>query len=89
DPHRGAHFVSVIAMVTPGGSEHVVEGVWPGRIAPAARGAGGFGYDPIFIPDGQDPAAERTVGEWTDAEKSVVSHRARAFRELAPLLAGL
>lgn len=89
DPHRTARFVSVIALVTPDGVERTVEGVWPGRIAVAERGEGGFGYDPVFIPDGQDPASERTVGEWTDAEKTAQSHRARAFASLAPLLAEL
>jgi XTP/dITP diphosphohydrolase len=79
DPHRGAQFVSTIALVVPGGDEHVVEGVWPGRLALAASGDGGFGYDPIFIPEGQDPAAERTVGEWSAAEKNA----------LAPLLSAL
>jgi XTP/dITP diphosphohydrolase len=86
DPHRTAHFTSVIALVLPGGGEHVVEGIWPGRIATAARGTGGFGYDPVFIPDEQPTAVERTVGEWTDAEKAVASHRARAFAALQPLL---
>jgi XTP/dITP diphosphohydrolase len=87
DPHRTAQFVSTIALVTPDGAEHVVEGRWPGRLAVAASGSGGFGYDPIFIPDGQDAASERTVGEWTAEEKNASSHRARAFRELVPLLA--
>lgn len=89
DPHRGAQFVSTIALVVPGGDEHVVEGVWPGRLALAASGDGGFGYDPIFIPEGQDPAAERTVCEWSAAEKNAASHRARAFVALAPLLSAL
>lgn len=86
DPHRTAEFVSTIALVTPDGAEHVVEGRWPGRLATAPRGPGGFGYDPIFIPDGQDPAAERTVGEWTAEQKNAASHRARAFTALVPLL---
>lgn len=89
DPHRTAQFVSTIALVTPGGAERVVEGVWPGRLATAAAGVGGFGYDPVFIPDGQDAAAERTVAEWSAAEKNAASHRARAFIALAPLLAAL
>lgn len=88
DPHRAAHFTSVIALVTPDGTEHVVEGIWPGRLAVAASGGGGFGYDPIFIPDGQG-AEERTVGDFTDAEKQAQSHRARAFAQLAPLLSTL
>jgi XTP/dITP diphosphohydrolase len=86
DPHRTAQFVSTIALVTPDGGDHVVEGRWPGRLAVAASGSGGFGYDPIFIPDGQDVGSERTVGEWTAEEKNAASHRARAFRELVPLL---
>ncbi|MFV0374665.1 non-canonical purine NTP pyrophosphatase [Microbacterium sp.] len=89
DPHRTAQFVSVIALVTPGGAEHVVEGVWPGRLAVAAAGEGGFGYDPVFIPDGQQAGVERTVGEWSAAEKYADSHRTRAFRALVPLLGGL
>jgi XTP/dITP diphosphohydrolase len=91
DPHRAAQFVSTIALVVPGqpAQEHVVEGVWPGRLAGAPSGAGGFGYDPIFIPDGQELSAERTVGEWSADEKNAASHRARAFVALGPLLASL
>lgn len=88
DPHRTAHYNSTIALVTPNGIEHTVEGIWPGRLAREPRGEGGFGYDPIFIPDGQH-GDERSVGEWTAEEKNAVSHRARAFRELGPLLAAL
>lgn len=87
DPHRAAHFTSTIALVTPDGAEHVVVGEWPGRLARAASGGGGFGYDPIFIPDGQPAGEERTVGDFTDEEKQSQSHRARAFAELVPLLA--
>lgn len=89
DPHRSAHFTSTIALVIPGGAEHVVVGEWPGRLARAASGGGGFGYDPIFIPDGQPEGAERTVGDFSDEEKQSQSHRARAFAALVPLLAGL
>lgn len=88
DPRRTAHFTSVIALVAPGGAEHVVEGIWPGRLATAPSGGGGFGYDPIFIPDGQ-AAPERTVAEWTAAEKNAGSHRARAFVRLTELLRDL
>lgn len=88
DPHRSARFVSVIALVLPDGREWTVRGEWPGRLAHAASGDGGFGYDPVFIPDGQT-ASERTVGEFTAAEKQAVSHRARAFEALVPLLADL
>ncbi|MEV4667893.1 RdgB/HAM1 family non-canonical purine NTP pyrophosphatase [Microbacterium sp. LWO12-1.2] len=86
DPHRTAHFNSTIALVTPDGREHVVVGNWPGRLAHAPSGGGGFGYDPIFIPDGQDEGAERTVGDFTAEEKQSQSHRARAFTQLVPLL---
>lgn len=89
DPHRAAQFHSTIALVTADGAEHTVVGVWPGRLAHAPKGPGGFGYDPIFIPDGQDAGSERTVGEFTDAEKQSQSHRARAFQALIPLLAEL
>jgi len=91
DPHRTAQFVSTIALVMPGttAKERVVEGRWRGRLASAASGAGGFGYDPIFIPDGQPAGAERTVGQWEAAEKNAASHRARAFVALTPLLAEL
>lgn len=91
DPHRTAQFVSTIALVVPGdGSrEGVVEGVWPGRLASEPAGDGGFGYDPVFIPDGQPEGEERTVGEWTSLQKNASSHRARAFEALAPLLAEL
>ncbi|MDQ0642155.1 RdgB/HAM1 family non-canonical purine NTP pyrophosphatase [Microbacterium murale] len=88
DPHRSAQFVSTIALVTPEGAEHTVAGVWPGRLAREAAGGGGFGYDPIFIPDGQ-VGPERSVGEFTDEEKQAQSHRARAFQALIPLLATL
>jgi len=89
DPHRAAHFTSTIALVTPDGAEHVVIGNWPGRLARSASGGGGFGYDPIFIPDGQATGEERTVGDFTAEEKQAQSHRARAFAELVPLLAEL
>ncbi|MCK2037309.1 RdgB/HAM1 family non-canonical purine NTP pyrophosphatase [Microbacterium sp. SSW1-49] len=86
DPHRRAHFNSTIALVTPEGREYVVVGEWPGRLAQGASGGGGFGYDPIFIPDGQKEGTERTVGDFSAEEKQAQSHRARAFAELVPLL---
>lgn len=91
DPHRTAQFVSTIALVVPGDAERedVVTGVWPGRLATRAAGVGGFGYDPIFIPDGQPAGAERTVGEWSAEEKNAASHRSRSFAALASLLTRL
>lgn len=89
DPHRTAHYNSTIALVTPAGVEHTVEGIWPGRLATAPRGDGGFGYDPVFIADDQEDGAQRTAAELSSDEKNAVSHRARAFVELEPLLAQL
>lgn len=80
---RGAHYTSVIALVSPDGSERTVEGIWPGTLLRAPRGEGGFGYDPVFRPEGE----ERSVAELAAEEKNAVSHRARAFEKLAPLLA--
>ncbi|GGO59420.1 non-canonical purine NTP pyrophosphatase [Microbacterium nanhaiense] len=85
DEDRTAHYTSVIALVTPTGEEHTVEGIWPGRIAREPRGDGGFGYDPIFVPEG----SEKSAAELTAAEKNAVSHRARALEALVPLLAAL
>ncbi|GAA4179165.1 RdgB/HAM1 family non-canonical purine NTP pyrophosphatase [Gryllotalpicola koreensis] len=85
DAHRGAHFSCTIALVA-GGAEETVEGVWSGRLARAARGANGFGYDPIFLPDGEGGAS---AAEISPERKSAVSHRARAFAALTPLLAAL
>jgi len=80
--HRGAHFVAVAALVLPGGVEHCVEGRMYGTIIDAPRGAGGFGYDPIFQPEGET----RTSAELTADEKDAISHRGRAFRALAAIL---
>lgn len=85
DEDRGAHYTSVIALVTPDGDERTVEGIWSGCIAREPRGEGGFGYDPIFVPDGDG----RTAAELSAEEKNAVSHRARALEALVPLLAAL
>jgi XTP/dITP diphosphohydrolase len=81
DPHRGAHFACAIAVVAPG-VEEVAFGTWPGRLARAASGAGGFGYDPIFVPEG----FEVTAAELAPEVKNAHSHRARAFAAAIPLL---
>ncbi|MEV6637380.1 RdgB/HAM1 family non-canonical purine NTP pyrophosphatase [Actinoplanes sp. NPDC051470] len=83
DEHRGGAFVCAAALVLPNGREHLVEGRQPGRILRARRGAGGFGYDPIFLGDGQS----RTNAELSAAEKDAISHRGKAFRELAKVVA--
>lgn len=75
--HRAAQFVCAAALVDAEG-EYVVRGVWPGTVLTALAGAGGFGYDPVFRPDGET----RSAAELTAAEKDAASHRFRAFREL-------
>ncbi len=83
DEHRGAAFVCAAALVLPNGREHLAEGRQLGRIIRARRGTGGFGYDPVFLGDGQD----RTNAELSAAEKDAISHRGKAFRELAKVIA--
>jgi XTP/dITP diphosphohydrolase len=77
-------YVCVIAHVAPDGAEHLFEGVATGTVAPAARGQGGFGYDPLFVPDEGDG---RTMAELSDDEKDAISHRGRAARALEEWLA--
>lgn len=84
DERRGGAFVSACALVSPAG-ESVVRGEWTGRIARAPRGDGGFGYDPIFVPEG----AERSAAELSPAEKDAASHRGRALTLLLPALRAL
>lgn len=79
---RRARFRTVALLVYPDGREVIAEGVVDGTITEAARGANGFGYDPIFAVNG------KTMAEMEPAEKHVLSHRGRAFRALAALLAG-
>jgi XTP/dITP diphosphohydrolase len=83
---RTARFRCVIVVRWPDGRELDVEGGVEGRIAPERRGPGGFGYDPVFIPDEGDG---RTFGEMTPDEKHRLSHRGRALRALAAALAHL
>jgi len=85
DERRGAAFVCAAALVLPGGPEVVEHGTWRGRLIRAPRGTGGFGYDPIFVPDGET----RTSAELTPAEKDALSHRGRAMRALVPHLHSL
>ena len=83
DEHLGAAFVCVAALVWPDGREQTVRGEMRGRLVRAPRGEGGFGYDPIFLADGQN----RTNAELSDAEKDAISHRGKAFRALAEVIA--
>jgi XTP/dITP diphosphohydrolase len=80
DAGRTARFRTVAMVCWPDGREVLAEGVVAGRIADAARGDRGFGYDPVFIPDEGDG---RTFAEMSDAEKHALSHRGRALRALA------
>ena len=84
-PGSRLRYVCAIAHVAPGGEEHVLERTCSGTLAAQPRGAGGFGYDPLFVPDEH---AGRTMAELADAEKDAISHRGRAARALAEWLAG-
>ena len=81
DERRGGAFVSACALVSPSG-ETVVRGTWRGHIGREPLGDGGFGYDPIFVPDG----STRTAAQLTPEEKDAVSHRGRALALLVPAL---
>jgi XTP/dITP diphosphohydrolase len=80
---RRARFRTVALAAFPDGSEVWAEGSVAGTIAPGPRGEAGFGYDPVFVPDGGDG---RTFAQMSADEKHAVSHRGRAFRSLAELL---
>jgi XTP/dITP diphosphohydrolase len=83
DQRRGASFVACMVLLLPGGGERVVESRCPGRIAWKPAGEGGFGYDPVFVPEGES----QTFAQLPDEEKDAVSHRGRAVRGMAPLIA--
>jgi XTP/dITP diphosphohydrolase len=83
DERLGAAFVCAAVLVLPDGTEHAVEGRMRGRLIREPRGANGFGYDPIFVPDGDT----RTTAELSPQEKDAISHRGQALRALAPLIA--
>jgi XTP/dITP diphosphohydrolase len=82
DSRRGAAFRCAAALCGPDGLERVVVCDVRGRLLRAPRGAGGFGYDPLFVPDGD----RRTTAELPAAEKDALSHRGKALREIAPLV---
>jgi XTP/dITP diphosphohydrolase len=98
---RGARYVCVLALALPNAEHDTRRGTQPpsepalpmrlvrgttrGRIASAPKGTGGFGYDPIFEPEGEPPGG-RTFGLWSPAEKHAVSHRGRAARRMTPIL---
>ncbi len=82
DERRGARFVCAIALVLPDGREFVERGEQSGRLLTAGRGGNGFGYDPLFLADGQT----RSNAELSAAEKDAISHRGRAVRAIVPVL---
>ena len=80
--NRTARFVCAIALVDPEGREHVVRGECPGRISTAAAGTAGFGYDPLFVPDGHD----QSFADLGDVEKNKISHRGRALAAVKAIM---
>lgn len=80
---RTARYRCVAVCAWPGGDRVWAEGICSGRLIIEQRGAGGFGYDPIFVPDGHD----RTMAELDSKEKNAISHRGRAFRQLRESIA--
>lgn len=79
EARRGAHFLCVLLVAGPVGEELIFEGVCAGRLLREPRGGAGFGYDPLFVPDGHD----RSYAELGDEVKNQISHRARAWARLA------
>ena len=82
---RGAHFTCVAALVLPSGEERITEGTVHGQLTGSPRGSNGFGYDPIFVPDGFG----LTTAQMSPAQKDKISHRGQALRALAPVIAEL
>jgi XTP/dITP diphosphohydrolase len=77
-PKRTAWFRAVAVLLSPDGREAIGEGTLEGTIADAPKGEGGFGYDPLFLPEGH----EQTAAELSSDEKNAISHRGRALRAL-------
>ncbi len=86
DERRTAHFECAVAFCHPDGTELVVHGRMPGRVIREMRGSGGFGYDVLFVAD-EHLAAGTTSAELDPEEKDRISHRGRALREIAPVVA--
>lgn len=82
---RNAHFMCVIVLITPDGEELVARGRVDGTIALAPSGDGGFGYDPVFVPD---EGSGLTFAQMSADDKNAISHRGRALRGLVELLDG-
>jgi XTP/dITP diphosphohydrolase len=86
DERRTAYFTCAVALVLPDGTVRVVEGRMHGRIVREVRGSGGFGYDVVFEADDRPGV---TTAELASAEKDGISHRGKALREIAPVVADL
>jgi len=82
DEQRGAAFVCAAAFVVPGGREQVLEAEMRGWMIREPRGGGGFGYDPIFVGEGET----MTAAEMSPGAKDAISHRGKAFRALVPIV---
>jgi XTP/dITP diphosphohydrolase len=82
---RGAHFACAAALVLPSGAEHTAEGTVHGWLTDSPRGSNGFGYDPIFVPEGSG----LTTAQMSAEEKDEISHRGKALRALAPVIAAV
>jgi XTP/dITP diphosphohydrolase len=80
---RGAYYVCALALVEADGAEHVFEARCEGLLIEEARGEGGFGYDPAFVPEATGSGDPRTMSELSQAEKNEISHRGLAARLLA------
>lgn len=90
DERRGAQFRCVVALCLPDGGEHVREGVMPGRVLRAEQGSGGFGYDPVFCADEHARDAHGravSTAELSSDDKDAISHRGKALRAIAPVVA--
>jgi XTP/dITP diphosphohydrolase len=85
DDRRVGWFMCAAALALPDGREHVAEGRLNGSVVRAPRGTNGFGYDPVFVPEGET----RTTAELSDGEKDAISHRGRALRALVPVVRDL
>jgi len=84
DEHRRAVFVCAAVLAMPDGQVVTTRGEVAGRLTREPRGSNGFGYDPIFVVDGDE--SPRTLAEYTDEQKNAISHRGKAFRAMVPLL---
>ncbi len=82
---RACHFTCALALVSPDGREFVVRGECPGSLLHVGRGTNGFGYDPLFLPDGFD----KTFAELPQETKCEFSHRAKASEKMRPIIRGL